>query len=508
MKICSIGSINWDINTFCKGWLITGATGAGKTISGIGVLLHQVFINCSGAEKGYPKWGGVCIDEKGSYAATLRSMTEHYGRKEDLKILSISENAEDLPPVRLNLIGDLTVRPKTYAEALVKASEAVNGGAKNSDTFFRDKTIFCIALAIELIFEIYKERNDKGLRECRIGLDRVGAMLSSKEGFQHFLKVEGLIRTINTPIPSEQDECLADESFKSPSGEIVFEEITDPVIKSKRIDCLLEEFENKMWCQPGDQLGGVLGTIANCLSHFSADPIINAFCRDSTFNFSDIDQGKIVCVSIPQSFSVERRYISATLKFLFYNHALRRFDYDENTLIKKNLLILWQDEGQRFFSEDDCNTDVIRQARATTVIATQSTTSLYAQLNNEKKTDATILNLRNRIIFQSSDATCAEVSSRFLGEKRTKNRTQSIGPGGKSTSISTTNSPAVSTAKLRGLKPHCAYISPGNNSAPRHYIIEPLDVNGDVPSWWPKFLLKKYPFRWIVRVFLGRRGAL
>jgi hypothetical protein len=509
MNVCAIGNLKWDMNEFCTGWLITGSTGSGKTVSGIGVLLHQVFENCCGkSHRQYKKWGGVCIDEKGVYAEILEAIAEHYGRRQDLKILSISKTKDELPRVRLNLIGDLSVRPKTYAEALVKASEAVNGGAKSGETFFRDKTIFCIALSIELIFEVHKERKDKGLRCCRVGLDRVGSMLASKEGFDSFLKEEGLVRVVNTPIFSGEDDAFSGEAFRNPFGEIVSQEFTEKIVTSDRISNILEEFQNKVWDQPGDQLGGVLGTIANCLSHFSSREIIDTFCNDSTFEFSDIDEGAIVCVSIPQSFGAERRYISATLKFLFYNHALRRFDSGVDSLTERNLIILWQDEGQRFFSEEDCNTDVIRQANATTVLATQSTTSLYAQLSNEKKTDATILNLRNRIIFQSSDAACAEVSSKFIGERRIKNKTQSSGAGGRSVSISSVDAPCVSQAKLRRLKPHCAYVCSGSGATFKRYVIEPLRPDGGVPRWWGGFLLREYPFRWAYRFFLGKRGVL
>ena len=58
--VARLGGLTWRRNQFCRGWLITGDTGSGKTTSGINQLAHQVFQNEA-------KWGGLCIDEKGVY---------------------------------------------------------------------------------------------------------------------------------------------------------------------------------------------------------------------------------------------------------------------------------------------------------------------------------------------------------------------------------------------------------------------------------------------------------
>ena len=55
--VAQLGGLKWKRNQFCRGWLITGDTGSGKTSSGINQLVHQVFQN-------EPTWGGLCVDEK------------------------------------------------------------------------------------------------------------------------------------------------------------------------------------------------------------------------------------------------------------------------------------------------------------------------------------------------------------------------------------------------------------------------------------------------------------
>ena len=80
--VARLGSLKWKRTQFCRGWLITGDTGSGKTSSGINQLAHQVFLN-------EPTWGGLCIDEKGIYWETLAAMARHYGRERDLIHLQI-----------------------------------------------------------------------------------------------------------------------------------------------------------------------------------------------------------------------------------------------------------------------------------------------------------------------------------------------------------------------------------------------------------------------------------
>jgi hypothetical protein len=41
--VARLGGLTWKPNQFCRGWLITGDTGSGKTSSGINQLAHQVF---------------------------------------------------------------------------------------------------------------------------------------------------------------------------------------------------------------------------------------------------------------------------------------------------------------------------------------------------------------------------------------------------------------------------------------------------------------------------------
>ena len=86
--VARLGGLTWKRNQFCRGWLITGDTGSGKTSSGVNQLAHQVFQN-------EPTWGGLCIDEKGVYWETLAAMARHYNREHDLIHLQIRADDTD-----------------------------------------------------------------------------------------------------------------------------------------------------------------------------------------------------------------------------------------------------------------------------------------------------------------------------------------------------------------------------------------------------------------------------
>ena len=80
--VVRLKGLAWTREDFCRGWLVTGDTGSGKTRSGINQLLFQIF-------KREPKWGGLCIDDKGVYWETLVEMAHHFNRTGDLILLQV-----------------------------------------------------------------------------------------------------------------------------------------------------------------------------------------------------------------------------------------------------------------------------------------------------------------------------------------------------------------------------------------------------------------------------------
>ena len=431
--------LRWKRSQFCRGWLITGDTGSGKTTSGINQLAHQVFRN-------EPRWGGLCIDEKGVYWETLRAMAARYGRKHDLIHIQIRPDdapASWTPEHRFNLTGNREIPFTTYAKFVVDTATSLGQGGDKG--FFKSQAQTHIAHALELLFE------------SRQPVTLAGAF----ELLSHRDKLEQEIESLRDLHPAPRRVAV------------------------------IKHFTNRFLTQPDEQLGGVRETIGNYLQYFLTPEVAEVFCsRDSTFDIADVDSGKILCVTMPQRFQTERRYVNTLLKLLFYNHALHRFDKTRSQRAQDNLIILWADEAQRFMTASEDGTsdynvvDVIREAGATVIAAAQSTTSLIPPLGNDKSKVLT-LNLRNRIIFRCADEADAVQAADFLGKKRVVKRSWGYTAGKRTVTYSENEEHKIKPHKLRNLRDHeCVLVHCEKGF--RRVTLPPLEAGGRVSPWFKR----------------------
>jgi hypothetical protein len=428
----------WRQEDFCRGWLITGDTGSGKTRSGINQLLFQVF-------KNDPNWGGLCIDDKGVYWETLVEMAATFHRENDLVLLQVKPDhaPHDWKPRHtFNLLSDPSIPPSTYAKFVVDTVTSL--GQHSDQSFFKNQAQTHIGLALELLSRM----------EMEVSLQNIRNFLLEEKAMNMVL------RELETDFPTARDIQLK------------------------------EHFEHRYRGQPAEQMGGVKETISNYLQFFLTPDIAQIFCAGkNTFDFKDIDRGKIICVAMPQKYQMERRYINTFLKMLFYAHALRRFDRPKEDRAKDNLIILWADEAQRFVSasEDgmsDYNcVDVMREAKATLVAAAQSSTSFIPPLGEEKAQVLT-LNLRNRMIFKAADETGAGESADFLGQRKVRQKTSGYSGGMATRSYTNVEEHKIKPYELRNLKKHqCVLVHCEKGF--RKTLLPPLDADGKIPKWFP-----------------------
>ena len=127
--VARLKGLRWRRSEFCRGWLITGDTGSGKTTSGINQLAWQVFTH-------EPIWGGLCIDEKGVYWETLVAAAQ------STTSLIPPLGADKAKVLTLNLRNRIIFRAADEADALqsadflgkrkvIKRSWGFSGGKKN-----------------------------------------------------------------------------------------------------------------------------------------------------------------------------------------------------------------------------------------------------------------------------------------------------------------------------------------------------------------------------------------
>ena len=436
----SLAGFVWDRNDFCRGWLITGDTGSGKTFA-INALMHSVFQH-------EPDWGGLCCDEKGIYYETLVRMARKYHRQDDLLLLQTRPDLADqdwIPLARFNLLSDSTIPWSTYATVIVDTASALNPGSEDKG-FFKTQAHANIGRGIQLF--------------------RLLNVVPTMHDLLGVLQSQPLLKAMLQNLESLKNHGDADAQ-----------------------DCY-EHFMNAYLRQPPEQLGGVISTIYNYLNYFTNPDIIEIFgTPENTFDFSALDRGAIICLSMPQKYQTERRYVTTILKLLFYAHALRRFDPrppGRRRPDEDNLLICWQDEAQRFISDSDFNVDVIRQANSTTIMAAQSKTSFFPALGTREKAEVTILNLRNRIIFKAADKSCAETSADFVGRRMHWKKTYTRGKNNSSTTRSREEEYLVKPYELMSLPRFTAIVKHCEKGFKRKKL-HPVDADGKTPHWYSSF---------------------
>lgn len=436
--ILRLAGFTWDIFSFCRGWLIVGETGSGKTQSAINTMLWQVSKNC-------PSWGGVCIDDKGVYWETLSEMFRHLDREQDLILIKVRPEgapSDWQPPHTFNFLDNPHLPWSAKAKNVCDVAASL--GQDGDQPFFKVQA----EIQMEFAFRALK------CAGFAVTLEKAYELLSDPELLEDMVSLFGE--------RSEDEEAQA----------------------------LLEHYRSHIASQPAEQLGGVRGTLANRLKHFTAADIARVFCAEqSSFSFDEIDRGKVICVSIPQRFQTERRYIHTLLKLTFYSHVLLRFDRPAAERANDNLLILWADEAQKIVTANDDGAsdynvvDVIREAKATVVAATQSYTSLIPPIGSEEKTKVFIANMANRITFKAADEDTARMAADALGKHVVKKRAYTYSGGKRTVSVSDEEKHHIPPHELRTLRPFEAVVQHCRGGFCRG-LLPPHGADGRVPDWY------------------------
>jgi len=414
-------------------WLITGDTGSGKTRSAVFRLLHEVFQN-------EPTWGGLVLDDKGQWEKVV-AMAQHFGREQDVMVLRVGDD-DSVPPVRFNLTGDRSIPFETYARMIVDTAVAM--GQNRDQSFFRVQAHTHISKALAALEALHYD----------VTLENAAKLLLN-----------------------QKDLADAILDLQAASSETAW--------------ALAGHFNDQYLNQPGEQRGGVASTIANYLQPFTNPAVAKTFCRDSTIELSALHQGKILCLSIPQKFAVERRYLGTFLKQLVYFEMLRRYDRPPVKRQGENLLVLWADEAQQFVtaSEDGMSdhnvVDRLREAQSAVVLATQSSTSFLPVLGKDKARVLT-LNLRNRVIFRAADEEDAVASADFLGKVKRWKRTRTWGKGGSSVSLTEDEVYRIKPHEFRQLPKHRAVVVHCERGFKRR-LLPPIEPDGSVSPWFKRW---------------------
>ena len=405
-----------------------------------------------------PPWGGVLFGEKGSEARAFASLLASHGRGEDLRVLRVRSHGAAPGPgpvVRLNLLGMATVPADTYAKLIVEAALAAEN-AEKPDEFFvpqaRDKIAWGIRL-LRAVNNLARENSPP-----RLTLTSVLSLLSSVQGYRELMDEIDLL-----PRPPMSTAAHAE------------------------LQRARTHLERTYWNQPADQLGGVQSTLYNFLAPFSEPVIAEVFCGTSTFDLDEIELGIVVAVAIPQEMAVQRRYVANILKALCYHIIVRRFDSPPpgEADPSRNIVVIEQDEWQRYAVSADTDADIIREAGGAAYMAAQTQDAIWAKFQGKDRASPIVANLRNRWICQAASDACARESAAYLGDARTEAISRTWGHAGASTTRSSSVRPVLPPAFLRSLPPFEVIFAPAEGPwLYRHGIAMPVTPEGNIPSWW------------------------
>lgn len=409
--VAKLGGVKFSEEATCRGWEIDGKTGSGKTACAVIPLIHEF-------KKNRRKIGILSLDTKGDLSGPIQAVAKDLKCVDDLRQLIVrpdEASSEWNPIYTMNLVGDPGIPYSTYAKLLVDVATAA--GQRGGQAFFKNAAQAAIQNVMALLFALDMPVN--------------------------------LLNCYETLCDAELLKGRVEELGKLPSSQY------EPLIR----------FFKGFTEQPPEQLSGVITSIANYLQPYITPDIAQIFsATDPTFDFKEIDNGKLISVKIPQKYQVERRYINLFFKCLYYLHALRRYDISAEEFASKNLIVMVLDEAQEavLVSEDglsDYNVvDKIRGARATTINCTQSPTSYIPPMGTRAKADVFLLNLANKIYFTAADKEASEMIADAIGKHTVKKRSHSYTTGKTTTNIAESDEYFIKPHELRTLPKYVAIV--------------------------------------------------
>ena len=422
----TVGPFEWSQNDFCRGWLITGQTGSGKTVCAIKTIITSLFRDC-------PDWGGAVVDQKGQFYEVVKEVASTLDMEEKLIVLRVGNDAKN----RYNLLSYPGIPWRSYAGIIVDTAESI--GVRFSDSFWKNSAEELIEVMLQLV-AAGKTPTFADLYD----------IINDKENMQSL--VDDLTLMSNALSGIEQEMAL-------------------------------KKLKQFMKLSQG-QKDGILGACKNMLNFFGNPVIREVFCPEqNNVDFTEIDNGKIFVISMPQKYSRERNYFNTFLKLLFSNHARFRFD----TPAKYNLIAFVADEAQLVVTSSEMSSDhdtvaITREANATYILATQSITSLAPKLTKEKL-DVLILNLASQIYFTVADSKSAKLVSEVFGEHTVIEESKSTGNHGTTTSRREVEKPIYKPSELRSLKKYQCIIKHPDGRHEKLYM-PPVGEKGKIPYFY------------------------
>ncbi len=378
--VLEFARFRWTRDKLNRHFFISGETGSGKT-TGMNQLLTALF-------RRDPRLGGVVMANKGDEWFFLEWLAKKYGRQAD--VIRLRPRAVDdpagTPLPRLNVTGDTRFPFTTRARVLVDTAAALN--PKDERSFFKIKGAAHIGRALELLTELNRPATPTNAY----------MLLTSPTELQAALN------------------ALAE-------GE--------PTLRRQQLAEVLEQSYLKH--EAKEQRAGEVGTSQNYLEYLGTREIAEVFSSDQpdTCSIRDVDQGKILCIDVPEDYSTERKYVFTVIKLLLYRHALRRYSLPDYQRYALNQLVYCGDEFSTaitasYDGTSDYNVvDKLRDCWLSLIISSQAFESLIPPQTREQA-DVLLLNLKNLVMYRAASETDALRCANALGKRWIERSTRTV----------------------------------------------------------------------------------
>lgn len=388
--VVRLRSQSWTARQLTQHVLITGATGSGKTRSGIVAIVGELFRND-------PAFGGLFVDAKGVLHEELLKVATEAGRPNDVLLLTPGG------PHRFNLVGDTAIPPSTLAQCVVDTAAAIGGSREQ--TFFRRAAQIHVAKALDALREAgypVTLENAHNLLVIPSDLRKVVKSLKTPDLIEHF----------------QQFAAQPPEQLAGVVGTI--QNYLEPFTKTE----VAELFCRDSTFSLSDIDRGRIICLAMPQRYQTDRRFVGTFLKLLFYNHA------LARFDRP---AAERESLNQLV--LLMDECQQFLTVSEHGMSDHNVV------------------DMIREAKVAVIAATQSTTSLVPALGADEARVFT-LNMRNRLIFTAADEQDARASAEFLGKRPKVERTTSWQGGRRSESTRIVDEFVVKPHELRGLRKH------------------------------------------------------
>lgn len=356
------------------GILVTGATGSGKTSAAHYPFTAQIIrLHARDPQR---KLGGLVIDAKGNYADFVKRQCEAAGRGSDYYEISPESG------VRYNILS----RPDLTAPALAGHVGALleNVQGKGVDPFWHQEAKDLATQCIRVI-RMFKRREPTMSDLYRVA--------TSPDAFRAWF--DGAETKAETP-----DEKAELESVKF------------------WLDAKLKSLDPKLRSSIAAGLNGICAL-------FDVPQIKKVFCPEANEeDFLGFDrllrEGQIVALRVPESQLKQVAQVVGTMtKLNFQDAVLNRLARAEAEGTDVGRLVFFVADEYDMFVTQPADGNFLakcREARACSIIATQSLESLVSRLRNEHVTAQLLANLRTKIWLCAEDNYTARQAADLCGE--------------------------------------------------------------------------------------------